>query len=204
MTNVATRREKGRAREETVLQAAAQAIAELGLAQVRVADIAERAGIGPGHVSYYFPSKDELLMRAIRWSEQELHEQIAAQIHRIADPWKRLRRLFELAAPQGPGDPGWLLWFAVWAEATTDRDVATGSIDLESWWRTALTDAIRYGFDLGAFATDDVGDVTLVLSALIDGLSIQATLGTGYVTRRRLLDLCDQAAHRYLDVVETR
>jgi len=194
-----SRRAKGRAREEEVLRAAAQAIAERGLANVRIADIAERAGMGSGHVTYYFPSKSDLLMQALRWSETGLHDKIGREIHGILDPWQRLRRLFELAASQGPGDPGWILWFEVWAKAGTDRVIAEGGGELDAWWRGALADAIRYGCGDGTFVAHDVDEAVLALSALVDGLSTQATLGTGGVTRQRLLDLCMSAAHRYLD-----
>lgn len=199
MTQATSRRAKGRAREEAVLHAASLAIAELGLANVRVADIAERAGIGPGHVSYYFPSKSELLMRAFRWSEAGLHDRIEEEIDQIPDPWKRLLRLFELAASKGPGDPGWILWFEVWAKAGTDPMVSEGGDQLDARWRGALAGAIRYGCGDGTFVTDDVDEVVLALSAMVDGLSIQTTLASGGVTRQRLLDLCMSAAHRYLD-----
>ena len=66
------RRTKGKEREELIVEAATQAIVERGLANVRIADIAERAGMTPGHVTYYFPSKIDLLMRAISASEEAL------------------------------------------------------------------------------------------------------------------------------------
>ena len=66
------RREKSKAREELVVDAAAQAIAERGFANVRVSDVADLAGMSPGHVTYYFPAKTDLLMRAIRQSEEAL------------------------------------------------------------------------------------------------------------------------------------
>lgn len=199
MTQTSERRAKGRAREASVLRAAMEAIAELGLANVRMVDIAERAGIGPGHVTYYFPSKAELLMRAIRWSEEGLRDRIDEEIGRIADPWKRLRRLFELAASQGPGDPAWFLWFEVWAKAGTDKALADGTAEFETWWRTALANAIRYGCERGSFATEDLDEVVLAISAMIDGLSIQLTLGAPGITRKRMLEMCVSAAHRYLD-----
>ena len=199
MEQATERRSKGRAREESVLRAAMEAIAELGLANVRMVDVAMRAGIGPGHVTYYFPSKADLLMRAIRWSEEGLRDRIDDEISRIADPWKRLRRLFELAAAQGPGDPAWVLWFEVWAKAGTDQALAEGTDEFETWWRTALSDAIRYGCDRGSFTTENVDEVVLAVSAMIDGLSIQLTLGAPSVTRKRMLDMCVSAAHRYLD-----
>lgn len=204
MTNVTTRREKGRAREEAVLRAATQAIAELGLAHVRVADIAERAGIGPGHLTYYFPSKDDLLMQAIRWSEQRFHDEVDDEISGIADPWVRLEKLFDLAAADGVGDPFWALWFEVWAKSVTDPAVAEGGRELEAWWRTSLAEVIRYGSDRGTFRADDIDDIVVTLGALVDGLSIQLALGQGDLTKPKLLDLCGVAARLLLDPARNR
>ncbi len=199
MAQATERSLKGMVREKAVIRAAARAIAELGLANVRVTDIAERAGIGVGHVTYYFPSKSALLMQALQWSEDEMHDEIAREIGRIQDPWKRLRRLIELAASSGPGDPGWVLWFEVWAKAGTDHTIARDSEELFTWWRGAFGEVIRYGSERGAFAADDMEEVVLALSALIDGLSIEVTIGAAGMTRRRLMDVCMSAAHRYLD-----
>lgn len=77
------RRAKGKAREELVVGAAAQVIAERGLANVRVSDVAERAGMSPGHVTYYFPSKTVLLMRAIRHSEESFSTFVDDEIRRV-------------------------------------------------------------------------------------------------------------------------
>ena len=199
MTNVTTRREKGRAREEAVLRAATQAIADLGLANVRVSDIAERAGIGPGHLTYYFPAKDDLLMQAIRWSEQRFHDRVDTEISGITDPWERLLRLIDLAAADGPGDPFWALWFEVWANARTDPTVAEGGRELEAWWRSSLNDVLAYGLDRDAFRADAIEDAVISLGALVDGLSVQLALGQGDLTKLKLLELCGAAAHLLLD-----
>lgn len=182
-----------------MLDAAARAIAELGLANVRVADIAERAGIGPGHLTYYFPSKDYLLMQAIRWSEQRFHDEVDEDISTIADPWERLRRLFDLAAPDGPRDPFWALWFEVWARAGSDPEIAEGGRQLEAWWRTSLAEVIRYGCGEGAFEVQDPDAMVRTLAAMVDGLSIQLTLSGGDLTKSTLMDLCVRAAHLLLD-----
>lgn len=192
------RRAKGRAREELVLEAAGQAIAELGLANVRVADVAERADMTPGHVTYYFPSKTHLLIRAIRDSEEELVATAEAELSRIGDPWKRLDRLVELSASQGKGDPGWVLWFDVWSGAAVDPEIAKVSNELDSRWRTMLADVIQYGCHQGAFATVDPQRTAFLLSALIDGLSIQLTVGASPFTRVELLRFVRTAARAHL------
>jgi AcrR family transcriptional regulator len=188
------RQEKGAAREQLVVEAAAAVIAERGVANVRVADIAQQAGMSVGHVTYYFPSKAGLLIRAIQLSERALHEQVAEAIEQIVDPWERLDRLVELASPTGRGDPGWVLWFEVWATAGFDADLTKVQAELDSRWRGTLTQVIQYGCDQGAFVTADSQAVATLLSSLIDGLSIHVTLGDPEVSVEVSRDLVMRAA----------
>jgi AcrR family transcriptional regulator len=198
------RRAKGKAREELVIDAAAQAIAERGLANVRVSDVAERAGMSPGHVTYYFPSKSALLMRTIWQSEESLSELVAEKIQRISDPWKRLDALVELSAASGPGDQGWALWFEVWSNASFDPEVARVHDELDGRWREILSDVIRYGCERGAFETADPNETARLLSALVDGLSIQLTLGSAGISRGDLLHLCRTATRAHLTPSKAR
>ncbi|GIG61591.1 transcriptional regulator [Longispora fulva] len=192
------RRSKGKEREELVIRAAAQVIAERGLANVRVADVAERAGMSPGHVTYYFPSKIDMLMRAIRASEEALAAEVARQLADIGDPWDRLDRLVELSAAQGVRDPGWVLWLQVWLEAALDGEVAKVLDELDARWRDILVDVIGYGVGRGAFHATDHVAVAMSLSAMIDGLSIKVTLGAPGFTRVDLLRLVRAAARTLL------
>ena len=56
-------------RREQMLHAALEVISERGFADTRIADIAERIGISPALVIYYFKTKDQLLTEAIRHYE---------------------------------------------------------------------------------------------------------------------------------------
>ena len=192
------RQTRGAAREQLVLSAAAELIAERGLADIRVTDVAERANMTPGHVTYYFPSKTEMLMRAIRQSEEDFTDQLEEEIGRIEDPWQRLTRLIEMSAADGPRDPGWVLWFEVWSNAALDPDVAKVHEELDARSRAILADVIRYGCERGAFTTDDPDTAASLLAAVIDGVSIQLTLGAQHMDRAHLLRLCDEAAQAHL------
>jgi AcrR family transcriptional regulator len=196
---VPTRRAKGAARERLVIEAAAEVIAERGLANVRMTDIAERAGMSAGHVTYYFPSKTGLLMRTLEHSEADLHQEVVAEVRRIHDPWQRLYRLIESAASKGKGDPGWVLWFEVWANAGLDEELAKFQAELDSRWRSTLAEVIRYGCDSGAFVTDDPGAVSTLLSCLIDGLSVHVTLGDEHMTNEAMKKLYFRAAESLLN-----
>jgi AcrR family transcriptional regulator len=195
---VASRRERGKDRQELIVRAAAQMIAERGLAQVRVADVAERAGISTGHVTYYFPTKSALLMAAIRDSEEQLIAEVERSVLRVRDPWRRLDRLVELSASSGPGDQGWVLWFQVWHEASLDPELAVVQDVLDRRWREVLADVLRYGAEREAFEVVDAEATARVLSAIVDGLSIQATLGAPGVAAGDVLALFREAARTLL------
>jgi AcrR family transcriptional regulator len=185
-------------REALVVRAAGQAIAERGLANVRMTDVAERAGMTVGHVSYYFPSKIELLMRAIRASEDEHWTTVEIALTKIRDPWKRLDKLLDVAASSGARDPGWVLWFQLWLESALDADVARDHHELDARWRAILAGVIGYGVEQGAFVSADPTQDAMLLSAVVDGLSIQVTLDAPDVSRTRMMKLLKASARQML------
>jgi AcrR family transcriptional regulator len=71
---------KGDERRQRVLQAALAAITERGIPDTRMADIAARAGMSPGHVLYYFRSKAHILTEVLRWNEDRFHEQLQSKL----------------------------------------------------------------------------------------------------------------------------
>jgi AcrR family transcriptional regulator len=177
-----TRRRKGCAREQTVVAAAAALIAERGVDNVRIKDIAERAGMSVGHVSYYFPHKSRLLLRAIEFSERGFRDDLAERCTHVADPWQRLSLLIELAMAEGVRDPGWVLWLEVWACAGRDAELAHRQATLDADWRRLLATVLRSGVEQGDFADHDPDTLSLTLSALMDGLSVRVTLGDPSLT----------------------
>jgi AcrR family transcriptional regulator len=194
------RRTKGAERELSVVTAAAELIAEQGLAQLRMADVADRAGMSVGHVTYYFPSKTELLVRAIQQSESQFQAEVREALHRHDDAWERLVALVELAAASGPGDPGWLLWFEVWANAAADPELAEVQQQLDGWWRQQMAEVISYGTERGTFRPTDPERAGLILSALTDGLSVQLALGSDAVAGLALIDIVTGVARDLLGV----
>ena len=196
---------KGKAREQQIIQAAVQAIAEIGLADVRMVDIAERAGMSAGHMTYYFENKNAILTEAIRWSEEGFHRELEEHIQAFEDPWARLEQLMDMSSSKGPGDPGWILWFEVWSVAHSAPEVAAMHEELGEWWMTIATEVIAHGIAQGAFANVDPRQAAGLLAAVIDGLSIYLTLSSvdtdepGDATREYVMHQCRALAHLVLD-----
>src|SRR5260370_29799445 len=81
-------------RRGQMLTAALDVISERGFADTRIADIAERIGISPALVIYYFKTKDQLLTEAIRHYE---------------DAWYAAgkRRMVKMATTAGRATENW-------------------------------------------------------------------------------------------------
>ncbi|WP_370113971.1 TetR/AcrR family transcriptional regulator [Streptacidiphilus sp. MAP12-33] len=68
---------------ERIMQAAVELIGRRGFTQVTLGDIAERAGVARGLVSYYFPGKRYLLQTAMH---RHMHLTLAAALRPLDEP----------------------------------------------------------------------------------------------------------------------
>ena len=66
-----TRQKQSKDRHQEILEAAARVITDRGLAETRISDIAERCGVSPGLILYYFESKDRLLVEALTYANDK-------------------------------------------------------------------------------------------------------------------------------------
>ena len=76
----------GRRSRDRVLQAALDLITEAGIDQVRLAGIAQRAGMSSGQVMYYFTSMEHILLETLAWREDEETRQRRAGLPRRPRP----------------------------------------------------------------------------------------------------------------------
>jgi AcrR family transcriptional regulator len=188
------RRKLTEERRVQILEAAARVIVRRGLADARIADVAEAAGTSPGLILYYFASKDRLLAEALTIAEERFYEELVPELERIDGAPERLVRLIELTCTDdsrtgGLGLDEYLLWLDLWARSPRDPVVATKRQSLDERWRAAISDIVRLGKAQGAFADVDPEDFSLRLAAMMDGLAIQAVLHDPDVGMERMRDL---------------
>jgi AcrR family transcriptional regulator len=163
-----------------VLKAAVAAICERGLADTRVSDIADRAGISPGNVMYYFATLEDILIEALRLANDGFLDQALREADARPTPRSRLLRLIELGMPSDPAlEPHsqWLLWLDVWARSPRNPTVDAHRRELEYRWIAAYARIVREGQADGAFRGCDPDDFAVRLAALIDGLGKAVVLG---------------------------
>ncbi|MEO5665654.1 MAG: TetR/AcrR family transcriptional regulator [Nocardioides sp.] len=151
---------------ERVLQEAWDLLVEKGLADLSLSELGRRLDTSAGHLSYYFGSKNGLLLDLLRWSEDELMEQLAVVLESDASTEQRLRGLCDLFFPRAPGDPRWLLWVELWPRVLREPTLRAAQQELDAAWRDALATLLRELTD------EDVEPLAQRMLALLDGLSV--------------------------------
>lgn len=188
-------------RRQEILDAAARVITDRGLAETRISDIAEQAGVSPGLILYYFDSKDRLLSEALTFANDQFYLRASREIRRMPSAKDQLHRLIDLSVPGLLQDHGrldeWALWIEVWVRALRDRDMAKDREALDERWRSQIAEIVRAGQGSGEFDfAAEVDEVALRLACLIDGLAIQVALNDSQVTPERMRRTCmEVAAH---------
>lgn len=188
-------------RRAQILDAAGSVIAERGICDTRVADIAEQVGISPALILYYFPSKERLLAEALAFRDEQFFAEMTSRLAGVERAADRLAELITASCPPSPVDAGeeWLLWLELWARARHDPALAAARARMDREFRDLIARIVRLGVDAGEFAPVDAEEVALHLSALIDGLAIQVMLDPAEVPPAAMRDLCCSVASRILE-----
>lgn len=172
----------GRERKDQLLAAAAQMIVERGYANTRIVDVARTAGISPALVVYYFGTKENLLIEALRYSEVRFFVSIEEMLAEPMPVRERLRRLVEInfqgdeVTPETPGS--WSLWLDLWSQAIREERAAEVRRSLDERWRALVREALRQAQAAGEIEPQiDIAFAAAALGAILDGFAIQVVLG---------------------------
>ncbi|MET7302447.1 TetR/AcrR family transcriptional regulator [Embleya sp. NPDC005575] len=161
---------KHAAKRRQILEAAAACFADKGFHGTRTADICARAGMSPGNVFHYFPSKHAIIVALI---EQEGVE-TAAYLAELAHAQDALAALFGLidAVVRLAADPTYAsLTLDTAAEAQRDEGIAALVARNDRQLRAGIADLLRRAAAAGRIddTLDPAGAATWV-AAQIDGL----------------------------------
>jgi AcrR family transcriptional regulator len=175
-------------RPDEILSAACRAIVERGFSDTRVSDIAEIAGTSTGTIHYYFASKQEVLVAALRWASDRLF----SRLERASGPsaTARLAALLDLAIPydrpQARRDE-YVLWMEVWALVLRSPEHLPALQDLSERWRAFFFEVVADGVSAGEFVPVAEAEVVAErLIALVDGLGFETVVGYPWSTPERM------------------
>jgi len=92
-------------RRAQILAGARSVLTERGYAQTSLKQIADRAGIAQGLLTYYYPTKDTLLVDVVAGLDEEICGRWLAAIADIEDPFERISAGFDAAIEECLAQP---------------------------------------------------------------------------------------------------
>ncbi len=171
------------AKKKQILLAALRVIAEKGLTETRMADIARAANVGKGTLYEYFRSKEEIMHEGFLLIFQQGEEVLAKKLAKITDPAEKIRAIligFVEALQEFPPDFMQIM-FDVWAEGVRSAKAKETTIfdmrKLYAEYRGLVASILVEGVHQGKFRRDL--NPELVASAILgswDGLMLQWVL----------------------------
>jgi len=179
-------------RREQMLRAALEVIADRGYADTRIADVAERTGISPALVIYYFKTKDQLLTEAIRFSEDTWYEAGTRRMEQIPTAAGKLEEIVAMCClPEADVEPqtSWVLWLDLWSQAAHNLEVASVRQKSDERWRDLICSLVVAGQEAGEFGPVEPVEFAALLSSLLDGLAVQIALTDPVVDESRAFEL---------------
>jgi len=169
---------KRQQRRAGIARAAIAPLSIQGVNNVSLADIGQSIGMTGAHLLYYFESKNDLFMAAMRIVEDDLRQGVEDAFKRLSSARERWEWVLDAGAPSGLDDSGLLMWLEAWAGAVHEKDVLEHISELEAQWQDLLRDTLSYGVARGELPqTLEIDEIVEGVSALLDGLTIRVVVG---------------------------
>ena len=140
-----------------ILAAAAELISEEGIDEVRIARVANRAGVSTSLVHHYFSTREELLADALMLAfDLAAEERFGAEPPDLDEAGRShadtLAIAIEECLPElGPNEREWVLWVELWLRAARDPELRPVAARLYERYREWMAELIRAGIDAGEF-----------------------------------------------------
>jgi AcrR family transcriptional regulator len=171
------RARRGGNSREAILDAAAQAILDGGARALRVADVAERAGVSTPLLYYHFSSRASLVRAALAHAAEAAPS--AAMLSADGRGYDVVQAALLADLEDAPAvHRSAVLWNEVTTLAAFEPELREGVREAIAAWERAVGAAIQRGVDDGSVdARVDVDGAAGALTALIDGVSARWLAG---------------------------
>lgn len=184
---------RAKARVDRILDAADEAIAELGVAALAMNDLAVRAGVPIGSVYQYFSNKDEILKELCARHYEALGTQLDGyfeDVRSIADFTRDVRATLNLCWSYTHNNPGY---------RALSTDPNAWAVMREADWQDSLLNARMMADALQSFISYVPDEHTLAFCSIVcDSASSTARFAS------RFEDMRDALFDQFVEMVESR
>jgi AcrR family transcriptional regulator len=159
-------------RKSQIISATLKAIAQVGITNLRLEDIAQEAGLSKGGIAYYYSSKEELIMDSFREFFDQIFIQSKYTMNWYIDPLDKLLSFEWLYNWKDPDVYiGYSMLFDCISLAGHDPEFQKLFHDWVENWITLLAQAVEEGVLAGIFKTKDIEGTARAISAIYHGIA---------------------------------
>ena len=129
-----------------ILDAACRVIVREGAHGLRMASVADEAGVSKALVHYYFSTRQELLRNAFAWSEERWQAALTTQLAALATGAERLTSALCLSIDSEPSfSYQRALWNEVWSSLRFDDELRPRVVRSYNDWLARLVALVEDG-----------------------------------------------------------
>jgi AcrR family transcriptional regulator len=185
----------GSIRREQIVEAAVAVIAEQGIQNLSLSEIESRAGMSRGQLTYYFPTKEAILLavfdRLLELALQRLGTP-QGQACEEASAWDWIRHLLEKLILEPPADPQFgCLQYTFLSQSNHREDFRQRLASLYEHWRSGMAQGLA--IDAAANPPSRAAApraLATIVQALLHGLAMQLAADPKAFDPREVVDLC--------------
>jgi AcrR family transcriptional regulator len=194
-------------RKEQIVEAATAVITAEGIQALSLSAIEKRAGMARGQLTYYFKTKEDILLGVFDRVLRRMHERMVSAVeqgHLVCPDsgWEWVRFLMTMVLTQPPRDPEFgCLQYTFLAQVGHREDFRQRLATLYEQWRSNMTLSLAQDQARGLLARRaSPRALATVVQALLHGLAVQTAADPGAFDSQELVDLCLDMLGTYLGV----
>ncbi len=177
-------------RREHLLAAAVDVLVRDGIAGLRIRDVAVAAGVSTGVVHYYFGTKDEILVEALRWAAR-VPVQRLGNLRQGPDYAQSVASFLEMSLPH-PGvlRDEYVLWLELWSAVCHDATLLPVCEELTALFRSEVMALVSEGTQAGTFhPVTSPTEVSERIIALVESMCLSSAIGYSWLPLDRVREL---------------
>jgi AcrR family transcriptional regulator len=185
----------GKIRRGQIVEAAVAVITERGIQHLSLSAIEKRAGMSRGQLTYYYRTKEKILLAVFDHLLELMYERIRSAVQDGTSlpcdvpAWERIRHLLGVVLLSPPVSPEFhCLQHTFLSQISHREDFRERLAILYEEWRTHMGDSIAK--DLVPARTASPRGLASLVQALLHGLSMQIAADPKAFDREEMLELC--------------
>jgi AcrR family transcriptional regulator len=196
-------------RKEQIVEAAVAVIAEQGLHNLSLSEIEKKAGMSRGQLTYYFPTKEAILLAVFDRLLQLMYQRLerpggpAGECTPCGgDPWQLISHLFAAVLTRPPVNSEFsCLQYTFLSQIGYREDFRQRLASLYEEWRGHMAQGLAATLAAGQPGRDvPPRAMATFIQALLHGLAMQAVADPGAFNGPEMLKLCLDVLGTYMGV----